>query len=564
MEPSDLMSSGGEPSRSGPVPGELVVQNGRHAGTRRPLADPVTVLGRSSGCQVRLNVDGVCALHCALFPSPAGLVVRDLGSQTGTFVNDAPVSTAPLRHGDVLRVGPFQFLIHNPEPIPPPGPLELDALRAQAAAVAAQQAALIEEERRLEDRRIALEKREDQLAAHLDERRRTLEAQQDELRQTRSQLHHERGLFEEDCRQRLEEIEKERKEAGVALRLAGDERRRLSALRRLLRRRWRKHWTARERALYRREQELAAQQHEVACDEERLAQEKTALGQARLRHNGDVELGRRQLREGWNELDRAHKAWDLQRQREESALARRAAEVDTRAAELARLRRQLAEAQRHSQSARRTLEREAEGLETRVRNLRTRLAEHERNLARFEPARHPVASAAPRPAVPLPVVDLGPLAGLEDLAGEVADQRRHLLEQWEQFLQAQQEWHDERLALLAEVEEAGRRLDDREAGIALREAELAGHMADIEDRCLALSRQRLGLEGQQARLLASEAEWQASRDGVLAQAEAQAQDADARRATLEHFRTRWLDRRKAEVERLARELKRCRHLQREY
>jgi hypothetical protein len=89
-------------------------------------------------------------------------------------------------------------------------------------------------------------------------------------------------------------------------------------------------------------------------------------------------------------------------------------------------------------------------------------------------------------------------------------------------------------------------------------------MGEFEDRCIALSRQRLALEGQQARLLASEAQWQASRDGVLARAEAQAQDADARQATLEQFRARWLARRKAEVERLARELKRCRHLQREY
>ncbi len=46
-----------------------------------------------------------------------------------------------------------------------------DAVRVQAAAVAAQQAALVEEEDKLDQRRTALESQESQLAAHLENKR---------------------------------------------------------------------------------------------------------------------------------------------------------------------------------------------------------------------------------------------------------------------------------------------------------------------------------------------------------------------------------------------------------
>src|SRR5262245_690026 len=109
MEPNDPVLSGGDSPSPLPVPGELVVHHGRPAGTRRPLASPATVIGRAAGCDLRLNVEGVHPLHCAIFTSPAGLVLRDLGSDSGTLVNDQRVTTCLLRDGDLLGIGPFQF-----------------------------------------------------------------------------------------------------------------------------------------------------------------------------------------------------------------------------------------------------------------------------------------------------------------------------------------------------------------------------------------------------------------------------------------------------------------------
>src|SRR5262245_53719795 len=91
--------------------GELVVQNGRMAGTSRRLGVPLTFGGSAAGGDVRLNVEGIHPLHCLIAHSPTGVVVRDLESG-GTFVNGVRVTVSPLRDGDVLGVGPFQFRVH--------------------------------------------------------------------------------------------------------------------------------------------------------------------------------------------------------------------------------------------------------------------------------------------------------------------------------------------------------------------------------------------------------------------------------------------------------------------
>ena len=100
----------------------------------------------------------------------------------------------------------------------------LDALRIQAAAVAAQQAALTDEELRLQQRRGALEKQEAQLAVHLDERRRRLLALQNKIKAQRAEL-----------------LDGLRQEKADAVR----ERRHLEELRERQKQRWREHWRRR-------------------------------------------------------------------------------------------------------------------------------------------------------------------------------------------------------------------------------------------------------------------------------------------------------------------------------
>ena len=324
LPPASCAAGGDSPSPT-PCPAELIVQNGRHAGTRRPLAPPLTLLGQAPGCDVRLNADSVHPLHCAILHGPCGLLLRDLGSAGGTFVNDQRITTCLLRDGDTLAVGPFQFRVRWEQAAELPAvavsrPGERDALRVQAAAVAAQQAALLEEENRLQQRRTALEKQEEQLAAHLEERRLALVSTQEEVRQEKALLQKERAAFEQERRTRLEETARNRDDAAQALKQAQTERGRLLVLRRRLRQRWRRRWNVREQA-------LASRQREVSRACEQLGANRVALTQARLRFNGEAELGRREFVDAWDELARARRQWQVERQRDEAELARQRREI---------------------------------------------------------------------------------------------------------------------------------------------------------------------------------------------------------------------------------------------
>lgn len=95
----------------------LVIQNGKHKGTRLVLPKRHVTIGRDEHCGIRLNSSDVSRQHCRLFRNDATYCVEDLGSQNGTFVNDAPVEgRVPLQHGDRLRVGPMEFVFTIEKP----------------------------------------------------------------------------------------------------------------------------------------------------------------------------------------------------------------------------------------------------------------------------------------------------------------------------------------------------------------------------------------------------------------------------------------------------------------
>ena len=87
---------------------ELIIRNGKQKGTRRPLKVPVTILGSSKGCDIRLNLNTIRPVHCLIAMAPEGPHLRSWGSDD-TLVNDKPATSQLLRNADVIRVGPFEF-----------------------------------------------------------------------------------------------------------------------------------------------------------------------------------------------------------------------------------------------------------------------------------------------------------------------------------------------------------------------------------------------------------------------------------------------------------------------
>jgi pSer/pThr/pTyr-binding forkhead associated (FHA) protein len=83
---------------------------GRKAGTRIELPNGTFLIGRDSICHLRPKSDTIAPRHCAILSRDSQHVVQDLGSATGTYLNDERVrGCRPLSIGDRLQIGPLVF-----------------------------------------------------------------------------------------------------------------------------------------------------------------------------------------------------------------------------------------------------------------------------------------------------------------------------------------------------------------------------------------------------------------------------------------------------------------------
>lgn len=70
------------------------------------LTEGATVtVGRVAQCEIHVDDHAVSRRHCTLTAREGVVVVTDLDSANGTFVNERPVKSLSARPGDVIRVG---------------------------------------------------------------------------------------------------------------------------------------------------------------------------------------------------------------------------------------------------------------------------------------------------------------------------------------------------------------------------------------------------------------------------------------------------------------------------
>jgi pSer/pThr/pTyr-binding forkhead associated (FHA) protein len=87
---------------------KLVVVGGDVKTTELTLRLPSTI-GRGRGTSVILPHPLVSRQHCELYEADGQLMVRDLGSLNGTFVNNQRITDALLAPGELLTVGTVTF-----------------------------------------------------------------------------------------------------------------------------------------------------------------------------------------------------------------------------------------------------------------------------------------------------------------------------------------------------------------------------------------------------------------------------------------------------------------------
>lgn len=90
----------------------LKVLNGTKSGHELVVRGRKFFVGRAEDCHLRPKSDLISRHHCVLLIDESGVVVRDLESRNGTFVNGEKITSATeLSSGDKLKIGPLEFQI---------------------------------------------------------------------------------------------------------------------------------------------------------------------------------------------------------------------------------------------------------------------------------------------------------------------------------------------------------------------------------------------------------------------------------------------------------------------
>src|SRR6185503_16938070 len=87
----------------------LAAISGKLKGGIFAVDEEAMVIGRETAAHLCIADASVSRRHSRIEKND-GFVITDLDSLNGTFVNDLPVKTRVLEHGDRVRIGDSQFL----------------------------------------------------------------------------------------------------------------------------------------------------------------------------------------------------------------------------------------------------------------------------------------------------------------------------------------------------------------------------------------------------------------------------------------------------------------------
>ena len=90
---------------------KLVVLNRTLTAMAHELGEKWVTIGRHDGNVFQIGDASVSGRHCEVRLRGDELIVRDLQSTNGTFVNNQRVDSSELRPGDLLRLGNSEFLV---------------------------------------------------------------------------------------------------------------------------------------------------------------------------------------------------------------------------------------------------------------------------------------------------------------------------------------------------------------------------------------------------------------------------------------------------------------------
>lgn len=94
------------------VPLRLVMQP---SGRSILLSHAELVVGRHSGCDLRLPLPDVSRRHCRFYWHEGAWWLEDLESTNGVVVNGHRTARHPIQIADVVKIGGYTFTVQPPE-----------------------------------------------------------------------------------------------------------------------------------------------------------------------------------------------------------------------------------------------------------------------------------------------------------------------------------------------------------------------------------------------------------------------------------------------------------------
>jgi pSer/pThr/pTyr-binding forkhead associated (FHA) protein len=91
----------------------LIVLRGENAGSRFLLNRESTAAGRRSEADIVLDDVSVSRRHAVFNRTGQGVVVKDVGSLNGTYVNRQLVDEQLLHFGDEVQIGKFRLVFYS-------------------------------------------------------------------------------------------------------------------------------------------------------------------------------------------------------------------------------------------------------------------------------------------------------------------------------------------------------------------------------------------------------------------------------------------------------------------
>jgi hypothetical protein len=80
------------------------------------IAKPRTTIGRRAHNDIVIDHLGVSGEHAVIVQAPQGLLVQDLQSTNGTYVNEQAIEQHLLQPGDVIGIGRYQLQVADGAP----------------------------------------------------------------------------------------------------------------------------------------------------------------------------------------------------------------------------------------------------------------------------------------------------------------------------------------------------------------------------------------------------------------------------------------------------------------